>query len=73
MPIHTTASNEKATQRSLPNGEVTLLAVQKLVDAHMFAVLKRGPLHIDLPRGGTRPPVIRPVSLREALLAGEPI
>ena len=73
MPIHTTASNDRATQRALPDGNATLLAVQQLVDAHMAAVLKRPRLDIKLLHGMAAPTAIRPIDLREALLAGEPI
>ncbi len=73
MPYYTTEYNDTATQKALPDSEATLNAVQALINAHMVAVFARPKFQIFLPEGVAAPAKVRPVALREALLAGEPI
>jgi hypothetical protein len=73
MPNYTTGPNDAATQRALPDSEATLNVVQALIDAHMVTVFARPKFEISLPVGVAMPMKVRPVALREALLAGEPI
>lgn len=73
MPNYTTEPNDAATQLVLPDSEATLSIVQAQIDAHMTTVFLRPKFKILLPAGVAMPLKVRPVALREALLAGEPI
>lgn len=73
MPVQTTTTNENATRAALPNGNLTLNVVQGMVNTHLKFVRGRKLVKIFVPEGAPTPPIIYPVSLEEALLAGEPV